>query len=133
MRTPTSGHHFKHKIVHIVIHILWYWVHCCLCLLWHVQIKELIAKCPEAISRSLLKACLSAKQWEAVMLINHALRQEYECRRQMLLQRLDVTILSFQWSDRAKVSADKIYLLKMSNNLLLSSMYLSSVPLPFIC
>jgi len=44
-----------------------------------------------------------------VMLVNHALRQEYECRRQMLLQRLDVTILSFQWSDRAKVSAFAYY------------------------
>jgi len=51
------------------------------------------------------------------MLINHALRQEYECRRQMLLQRLDVTILSFQWSDRAKVSFAVIYVLKMSNTI----------------
>jgi len=75
----------------------------------HVQLKELISKCPEAISRPLLKARLSDKQWEAVMLVNHALRQEYECRRQMLLQRLDVTILSFQWSDRAKVSAFAYY------------------------
>ena len=77
----------------------------------YVQIKELITKCPEAVSRPLLKASLSERQWEAVTLINHALRQEYECRRQMLLQRLDVTILSFQWSDRAKVSVDKIYFL----------------------
>ena len=76
-----------------------------------MQIKELIGKCPEAISRPLLKARLSDKQWEAVMFINHALRQEYECRRQMLLQRLDVTVLSFQWSDRAKVSVDSVYIL----------------------
>jgi len=75
-----------------------------LCTHWHVQIKDVISKCPEAISRPLLKACLTEKQWESVILINHALRQEYECRRQMLLQRLDVTVLSFQWSDRAKVS-----------------------------
>jgi len=80
------------------------------CSLWHVQIKDVISKCPEAISRPLLKARLSEKQWESVMFINHALRQEYECRRQMLLQRLDVTILSFQWSDRAKVSVDTYYL-----------------------
>jgi len=77
-----------------------------LCTLWPVQIKELISKVPEAISRPLLKACLSAKQWDTVMFVNHALRQEYECRRQMLLQRLDVTVLSFQWSDRAKVFVD---------------------------
>jgi len=86
--------------------------YCCgLCVLRDLQIKELLSKCPEAISRSLLKARLSDRQWESVMLINHALRQEYECRRQMLLQRLDVTILSFQWSDRVKVSVAKIYLL----------------------
>ena len=82
-----------------------------LCILRHVQLKELISKCPEAISCPLLKARLSEKQWEAVMLVNHALRQEYECRRQMLLQRLDVTILSFQWSDRVKVSTDCFSLL----------------------
>uniref|UniRef100_A0A8D0HSZ9 Family with sequence similarity 98 member B n=1 Tax=Sphenodon punctatus TaxID=8508 RepID=A0A8D0HSZ9_SPHPU len=29
---------------------------------------------------------------------------EYECRRRMLIKRLDVTVQSFGWSDRAKVS-----------------------------
>jgi len=36
--------------------------------------------------------------------INEALRSEYECRRRMLMKRLDVTVQSFGWSDRAKVS-----------------------------
>ncbi|NXP70894.1 FA98B protein, partial [Ramphastos sulfuratus] len=35
--------------------------------------------------------------------INDALRSEYECRRRMLVKRLDVTVQSFGWSDRAKV------------------------------
>jgi len=36
--------------------------------------------------------------------INSQLNQEYTLRRSMLLKRLDVTIQSFGWSDRAKVS-----------------------------
>lgn len=36
--------------------------------------------------------------------INDALRSEYECRRRMLMKRLDVTVQSFGWSDRAKVN-----------------------------
>ena len=68
-----------------------------------VQIKELISKPLNPVSKPILKVRLSDKQWEAVQFINHALRQEYECRRQMLLQRLDVTILSFQWADKGKV------------------------------
>lgn len=35
--------------------------------------------------------------------INSQLNQEYTLRRSMLLKRLDVTVQSFGWSDRAKV------------------------------
>lgn len=34
--------------------------------------------------------------------MNTALSSEYECRRRMLIKRLDVTVQSFGWSDRAK-------------------------------
>ena len=61
------------------------------------------------MSKPLLKASLSNKQWEKVNFINSAMRQEYECRRDMLLKRLDVTIQSFNWSDRAKVRRDLSY------------------------
>ena len=72
--------------------------------LLHIQLKELITKLsPDHVSKPLLKANLSAKQWDTVDFINKALQQEYECRREMLLKRLDVTIQSFKWSDRAKV------------------------------
>lgn len=36
--------------------------------------------------------------------INTVLAEEYAVRRQMLLKRADVTIQSFKWSERAKVS-----------------------------
>lgn len=34
--------------------------------------------------------------------MNTVLCAEYECRRRMLIKRLDVTVQSFGWSDRAK-------------------------------
>lgn len=40
---------------------------------------------------------------EKIEAINQSLVNEYEVRRKMLLKRLDVTVQSFGWSDRAKV------------------------------
>lgn len=40
---------------------------------------------------------------EKIEAINQALINEYEVRRKMLLKRLDVTVQSFGWSDKAKV------------------------------
>ena len=59
------------------------------------------------MSKPILKARLSEKQWKDVEFINDALRNEYETRRDMMLKRLDVTIQSFKWSDRAKVRNHK--------------------------
>lgn len=42
---------------------------------------------------------------EKIEAVNQALINEYEVRRKMLLKRLDVTVQSFGWSDRAKVGA----------------------------
>lgn len=42
---------------------------------------------------------------EKIEAVNQALTNEYEVRRKMLLKRLDVTVQSFGWSDRAKVGA----------------------------
>ena len=57
----------------------------------------------QSVGLPLLKSILSPSQWEVVEYTSHALRQDYEVRRQMLLQRLDVTIQSFTWSDRITV------------------------------
>lgn len=67
------------------------------------QIKEVVAKQPDQIGKPLLKARLSDKQWDNVHRINISLADEYKTRREMLLKRLDVTIQSFMWSDKAKV------------------------------
>lgn len=50
--------------------------------------------------------------------INDALCSEYECRRRMLMKRLDVTVQSFGWSDRAKVNL-MYFLLPVGGSLLL--------------
>lgn len=39
---------------------------------------------------------------EKLRSMNALMSSEYECRRRMLIKRLDVTIQSFGWSDRAK-------------------------------
>ena len=64
--------------------------------------KELLSQLPD-LSKPLLHANLSENQWKNVDYINTALNQEYECRKTMVLNRLDVTIQSFKWSDKAKV------------------------------
>lgn len=43
---------------------------------------------------------------EKIEALNQALVNEYEVRRKMLLKRLDVTVQSFGWSDRAKVGGN---------------------------
>ena len=55
------------------------------------------------MSKPLLKARLSDKQWEQILKINDSLVREYTTRREMILKRLDVTIQSFMWSEAAKV------------------------------
>ncbi len=60
------------------------------------------------IPEMLLRRKLSVEQWKQLEEINHSLAEEYSVRREMLLKRLDVTIQSFKWSDRAKKLLDKI-------------------------
>ncbi|CAG5136390.1 unnamed protein product, partial [Candidula unifasciata] len=72
------------------------------------KLKELMSKYPDQVGKPLLKARLSEKQWAQVLAINEVLSEEYRIRREMLLKRLDVTIQSFMWSDKAKKNENKI-------------------------
>ncbi|XP_060558330.1 protein FAM98A-like [Ruditapes philippinarum] len=72
------------------------------------KIKELMSKHPNAIGKPLMKVRLSDKQWDQVHKINTALCDEYKTRREMILKRLDVTIQSFMWSEKAKQNENKI-------------------------
>lgn len=67
------------------------------------KIREAIAGLPEGtVEKPLLSKSLEPAQWEHLEQIQQAMCVEYECRRQMLISRLDVTVQSFHWSDRAK-------------------------------
>lgn len=56
------------------------------------------------LSEPLLKSDkeLSAAQWKKLEEIQKSLDDEYNLRRQVLLTRLEVTVQSFQWSDRMR-------------------------------
>ncbi|CAH3145636.1 unnamed protein product [Pocillopora meandrina] len=67
------------------------------------KVRELLSKAPkDHLGQPLLNETLGVKQWSKVEEINSQLNQEYMLRRSMLLKRLDVTVQSFGWSDRAK-------------------------------
>lgn len=73
------------------------------------QVNVLLEKLPETHIRApALERSISAERWEELEKINTALSAEYECRRRMLIKRLDVTVQSFSWSDRAKVKIDQM-------------------------
>lgn len=77
------------------------------------KVKNINSKSPKSyISQPLMKLTPTSEQWENLAAINKALTSEYECRRRMLIKRLDVTVQSFGWSDKAKANTDnmaKIY------------------------
>ncbi|XP_078314757.1 protein FAM98A-like [Crassostrea virginica] len=72
------------------------------------KVNELVSKHPGVMSKPLLKARLSDKQWEQIMKINDSLVREYTTRREMILKRLDVTIQSFMWSEAAKKRENEV-------------------------
>lgn len=73
------------------------------------KVKKVLEDLPDgSIGNPVLKKSLSSDQWEKLHNINAALSSEYECRRRMLIKRLDVTVQSFGWSDRAKVKVDSM-------------------------
>ncbi|KAG8430455.1 hypothetical protein GDO86_020564 [Hymenochirus boettgeri] len=73
------------------------------------EIREVLSQLNQIeLKGTLLNAELSTEQLERLEKINSALCKEYECRRIMLIKRLDVTVQSFGWSDRAKARTDEI-------------------------
>jgi protein FAM98B len=49
---------------------------------------------------------MSENQWNQIHRINQILFDDYKTRRELLLKRLDVTVQSFKWADRLKVTID---------------------------
>lgn len=85
------------------------------------KIKDLLSKVPpKLLSKPLFVGMLSDKQWHILECINEELHKEYYLRREMLLKRLDVTIQSFKWSDKAKKKEDQIANVFMPSRKLMS-------------
>lgn len=60
------------------------------------KIKELLSKLPaDYPGPPLLKVQLTEAQWSKIHLLLDELVKDYKLRREMLLTRLDVTVLSF--------------------------------------
>ncbi|KAL7383119.1 hypothetical protein ABVT39_005047 [Epinephelus coioides] len=73
------------------------------------KLKEAITRAPpNHVGDPLMKKSLGPVHMEKIEAINQALVNEYEVRRKMLLKRLDVTVQSFGWSDRAKTHSEKL-------------------------
>ncbi|XP_017267291.1 protein FAM98B [Kryptolebias marmoratus] len=73
------------------------------------KVEKLLEDLPNgSVGKPVLKRPLSGGQWEKLHNMNKVLSSEYECRRRMLIKRLDVTVQSFGWSDRAKVKVDSM-------------------------
>ncbi|XP_064149668.1 protein FAM98C isoform X1 [Loxodonta africana] len=68
----------------------------------HAKISELLPSLPPGSMQPLLSYSLDAPRWEALESLSQSLRDQYGCRRRLLLTRLDLTTSSFHWSDRAK-------------------------------
>ncbi|KAB7501402.1 Protein FAM98A [Armadillidium nasatum] len=60
------------------------------------------------VAEPLFTGVLTDKQWNYLDQMQWELQSEYRMRRQMLIKRLDVTIQSFQWSDRAKMRENEL-------------------------
>ncbi|KAM7376022.1 hypothetical protein PAMP_005774 [Pampus punctatissimus] len=57
------------------------------------KVEKVLKDLPDgSVGNPVLKKSLSSDQWEKLRHINAALSSEYECRRRMLIKRLDVTV-----------------------------------------
>lgn len=74
-----------------------------------VKIREILASAPKGYpGPPLLKTALTEKQWSQLHQLLAELNKDYKLRREMLLTRLDVTVLSFTWSPNVKSKMDEV-------------------------
>ncbi|KAB1273923.1 Protein FAM98C [Camelus dromedarius] len=72
----------------------------------HAKISELLPSLPPGSLQPLLSYPLDAPRWEALESLSQGLRDQYCCRRRLLLKRLDLTTSAFHWSDRAEAQGE---------------------------
>ncbi|XP_007953729.1 protein FAM98C [Orycteropus afer afer] len=72
----------------------------------HAKISELLPCLPPESMQPLLSCPLDAHRWEALESLSRSLRDQYSCRRCLLLRRLDLTTSAFHWSDRSETHGE---------------------------
>ncbi|XP_012376511.2 protein FAM98C [Dasypus novemcinctus] len=73
---------------------------------FHAKISELLPSLPAESMQPLLSYPLDSPRWEALESLSQSLRDQYCCRRCLLLTRLDLTISAFHWSERAQAQGE---------------------------
>ncbi|XP_070685309.1 protein FAM98B [Pempheris klunzingeri] len=56
----------------------------------------------------LLNSSLSSEQWISLKKINQVLSEDYQCRRQMMIKRFQVTLESFAWGEKQKERSEAL-------------------------
>ncbi|KFO29608.1 Protein FAM98C, partial [Fukomys damarensis] len=68
----------------------------------HAKISELLPSLPAGSMQPLLSYPLDTPRWQALESLSQSLKDQYCCRRCLLLKRLDLTTSAFHWTDRAE-------------------------------
>ncbi|XP_028274607.1 protein FAM98B isoform X1 [Parambassis ranga] len=67
------------------------------------EVKSRLAQLPSGgMTDPLLNTSLSSEQWMQIKKINQVLSEDYQCRRQMMIKRFQVTLQSFAWGEKQK-------------------------------
>ncbi|KAJ8275675.1 hypothetical protein COCON_G00074270 [Conger conger] len=67
----------------------------------YTEVESRVTSLPKGtMPEPLLKTALNSDQWRLLHQINQALSQDYECRRNMMTKRFQVTLESFTWGEK---------------------------------
>lgn len=67
------------------------------------EVESRLARLPDGdMMESLLSTGPSTEQWTQLEKINQVLSEDYQCRRQMMIKRFQVTLESFAWGEKQK-------------------------------
>ncbi|XP_044058832.1 protein FAM98B [Siniperca chuatsi] len=73
------------------------------------EVESRLARLPCGdMTKPLLNTILSSEQWRQVERINQVLSKDYQCRRQMMIKRFEVTLESFAWGEKQKERSEAL-------------------------
>ncbi|XP_034723727.1 protein FAM98B [Etheostoma cragini] len=73
------------------------------------EVESRLTRLPRGeMTNPLLNTSLSLEQWVQVKKINQVLSADYQCRRQMMIKRFQVTLESFAWGEKQKERSEAL-------------------------